>query len=259
MNKLKLRFLFEYADGGKDQSLVTLHALLTVDGRRLSNEETDILHLDELVGSIYGYGPFEIYTCGCGIAPCAGIWEDITVDQVDGNVLWTVPNPLKTPKEGSTTYDHFVFDRQLYRQAIRDGLEAAKTIILQHDGSVSVGPHGFTAEQLLQLTTVEPDEVIDRRPRPRQAEVCHGPVFVENRYICRVVEEEIAGRGVHTWVEGWTGSRWSRNMEPNMPMNTVIAALPASAAIMAEAGVPDEPFPPGYELPPLGNNRYGVA
>ena len=92
MNTLKLRFLFGCGETFEDDAVV-LHTLLTVDGHRLDDEETDMLHLDELVGSIYGYGYFEIYTCGCGFAGCAGIWEDILVDQDGDTVLWTVPQP----------------------------------------------------------------------------------------------------------------------------------------------------------------------
>ncbi|HCC53467.1 MAG TPA: hypothetical protein DEQ20_00860 [Desulfobulbaceae bacterium] len=259
MNILKLTFCsIPDHDMGKANTLV-LSMLLTVDSQRLSDkEEFDMLHLDELVGSIYGYGPFEIYTCGCGTAQCAGIWEDITVDQVGDNVLWNVPNPLITFIEGST-YDHFVFDRQQYRQAIHDGLDEAKSMILQHGGSCRVGPYGFTAGQLLQLTTIEPDAVIDRRPQPRHAHVCHGPVFVENRYIARVVKEEIAGRGSsHMWVEAWTGIHWTRETIPSIPMDTVYASKLAPVELLAEAGVPEEPFPFDYELPPLANNRSGI-
>jgi len=235
-----------------------IRSLLTVDGKRLWNEETDTLHLDELVSSIYGYGPFEIYTCGCGYAMCAGIAEDIVVDQDGGNVLWTVPRPLKTPAEGDMEYDHFVFDRAQYRQAIQDGLEAAKRIADQHAGEIDIGPHGFTVDKLNQLTTAEPDQVVDRRLRERIVKVVHGPGLVDERYICRVVKEEDTGRGFKLWVEGWTGTEWARNTEPHISMDAADKAIPALASVLAEAGVPDDPFPPGYESPRLGNNRYGL-
>jgi len=257
MNTLKLRFLFGYGEAYKEDAVI-LHTLLTVDGRRLCEEETDTLHLDELVGSIYGYGYFEIYTCGCGFAGCAGIWEDILVDQDGDTVLWTVPQPLQPQEDDQTEYKHFVFDRQQYKQAIQRGLEGARKLVNSHPGKISIGPSDFTVENLFQLSTEMPEEIPDRRPGKREVSVHHGPVFVENCYICRIVEEKRADKCVGFWVEGWTGSMWTRDMTPSIGMNTVEDAPPAPLSILVEAGVPDEPFPAGYRLPELGKNRCGI-
>jgi len=257
MNTLSLRFLFDSVEGNEEEGGV-MHTLLTVDGQHLDDDEgTDMLHLDELVGSIYGYGSFEIYTCGCGIAQCAGIWEDIWVDQQGDSVLWTIPQPLRQGTDGQTTYRHFVFDRERYRQAIQTGLDEAIKLANDHPGKISIGPSGFTIEELSKLSTERPDEVVDRRHTgKREVFVYYGPALVENCFICRIVEEKRDGKGFGFWVEGWTGSGWTRNV--SIGMNTVEEAPLASVEILMEAGVPDEPFPPGYRLRDLAKNRWGL-
>ena len=257
MNTLKLRFLLGYEETYEEDAAV-LHSLLTVDGHRLDDEETDMLHLDELVGSIYGYGYFEIYTCSCGVAQCADIWEDILVDQEGNTILWTVPQPLRPLEDGQTEHKHFVFDREHYRQAIQTGLDEAKKLVRGHPGEISIGPSDFTVENLLQLSTEMPKVIPDRRPGKREIFVHHGPVLVENSYICRIVKEERSETCTGFWVEAWTGTMWTRDMEPSTGVNTVKYLPPVSLSILAEAGVPAEPFPPGYQLPELEKNRWGI-
>jgi hypothetical protein len=80
----------------------------------------------------------------------------------------------------------------------------------------------------------------------------------ENCYISRIVEEKRAGKCVGLWVEGWTGSMWTRDVSPSIGMNTVEDASPAPLSILVKAGVPDEPFPPDYKLPELAKNRWGI-
>lgn len=257
MNKLTLRFVFALDEKDSGEMQIAAHALLTVDDCRLIDTATDMLHLDELVGSIYGQGYFEIFTCGCGIAQCAYIWEDILVDQDGGHVLWTVPQPLAPFKDDQVSYKHFVFDREEYRQAIEDGLEEARKIARYHDGKISIGPHGFTVEDLFQLSTERPERVIDRRPGPREVFVEHGPVQLANGSIYRVVSEKRSDQWAGSWVEGWTGCMWSRDMIAAGGIPGVERTPVATAETLAEAGVPEDPFPDGYALPELGKNRNG--
>jgi hypothetical protein len=242
VNTLKLRFITEYDKTIEKRDTVILHSLLTVDDHRLTDDETDMLHFDELIKSIYGYGYFEIYTCECGFAGCAGIWEDILVNQDGGTVLWTVPQPLKTPDEGETEYNHFIFDREQYRQAIQTGLDEAREIIKKHAGEISIGPDGFAKVDLLRLSTEKPEEIVDRRPSERIFAVSHDPVLVEDQYICRIVSEECLGKWVGSWVEGWTGTHWTKDMNPSISMNKAIESPSAPISILAKAGVPSEPF-----------------
>ena len=162
-----------------------------------------MLHLDELVRSIYGYGPFEIYTCSCGTAECARIWEDITVSQEGDYVSWAVPKPLITQEEGCTDYEHFVFDREQYRQAIKNGLDEARKLTDTCTGHVSIGPYGFSVEKLQQLSVKPPATITDRRSSKKTLTVCHGPVIVEDKFLCRVVKEEDLNQRVNLRVEGW--------------------------------------------------------
>lgn len=256
MNNLKLRFLTGYGETYEGEHETILHTLLTVDDRRLSDGETDMLHLDELVDSIYGYGYFEIFTCGCGFAQCAGIWEDILVDQDEDTILWTVPQPLKPLKDDQTEHKHFVFNREEYRQAIQKGLDEARKIANDHAGKILIGPSGFTVEKLLQLSIDIPEEIPDRRPGKREVFVHRGPVLIENRYIFRIVKEKRGNKCAGFWVEGWTGLMWARDVTPSIGMTAVEAAPPAPLSLLAEAGVPDDPFPPGYQLPEMEKNSW---
>ncbi len=68
------------------------------------------------------------------------------------------------------------------------------------------------------------------------------PVYVQGRFICRVVGDLSERPGSGMWVEGWTGSNWSADAMRMPSMNEVFASPPCPAEILREAGVPADPW-----------------
>ena len=67
----------------------------------------------ELAKSCQTSGEMEIFTCGCGVAGCAGIYDGIRVTHTETCVEWLCPNPLADPdtdEEYPAAWIKFSFD-----------------------------------------------------------------------------------------------------------------------------------------------------
>ena len=109
------------------------------------------IDMEELVLSCRFSGEFEILTCGCGIAICAGIDDGIKVIHQDNKIIWKVRNPVNWPTykdlPKKVSYVEYVFDKQQYVEAIRASVEEAKQSLRYAEEEckfVETGPHGFT-------------------------------------------------------------------------------------------------------------------
>jgi hypothetical protein len=76
--------------------------------------------------------------------------------------------------------------------------------------------------------------------------VLHGPAVVEG-LLARIVEAFIPAGGHMESVEVWCGHCWDSSIVPAPSFLEVAATPRASPTVLAAAGVPAEPFPPGYE------------
>ncbi|MBV5337765.1 MAG: bifunctional (p)ppGpp synthetase/guanosine-3',5'-bis(diphosphate) 3'-pyrophosphohydrolase, partial [Deltaproteobacteria bacterium] len=116
------------------------------------------MDLHALADSCRYSGVFEILTCGCGVAGCAGIYEGIRVTHGDGIINWQVPRPFSWPTHKTLpkniTYTEFVFDKQQYVEAICNGIKEGKKLLLYEEEkheSVETGPCGFTTYDFFSL------------------------------------------------------------------------------------------------------------
>ena len=50
---------------------------------------------DEIAKSLKAPGIFEIFTCGCGVAGCAGIYEGVRVEHENDLIRWTFNQPYE--------------------------------------------------------------------------------------------------------------------------------------------------------------------
>lgn len=119
--------------------------------------------LKELVKSCQLSGEFEIVTCECGIAGCAGIYKGITVTHETDKVSWKVPSPLSIHEvikyEGRTDeslheslkYDTYVFEPNSYIKNIEIALEDAKKIAVENAMHIKCVPFGFELSDLIKL------------------------------------------------------------------------------------------------------------
>lgn len=80
---------------GENDDYDTLVVFIYADGQPIVDLNAGGYATDwgQLIQSIHGSGEFEIFTCTCGYAGCAGIWEGVQVRQVGPNVIWHVTQP----------------------------------------------------------------------------------------------------------------------------------------------------------------------
>ncbi len=118
--------------------------------------------LRELTKSSQCSGEFDIFTCGCGFAGCAGIFEGIHVEHLPEAVVWDFQEPLS-----ERGYFHFSdekwaslrtpvrlsFDPDEYQQIIGTGIRKIKAMVVETDRPVSLGINHFGNNDLMALET----------------------------------------------------------------------------------------------------------
>jgi len=89
-------------------------------------------------------GNFEIFTCGCGIAGCAGIEEGVTVAHTGQRIEWSLRSPqskdgFKDEQEWRERSKllHFSFDRAQYIREIQQEIVFAE---FNHPKNIELGP-----------------------------------------------------------------------------------------------------------------------
>ena len=156
MNKLELICdIEELADSSEEKTKFLTHKL-RIDGKLFNRKHP--LDLNALADSCKFTGEFDILTCGCGIAGCAGIFEGIHVVHGEDAIIWRVPKPLCLPSKKpprKVTYTEYLFDRNQYVEALRTGVERGKRLLWDHDNFeyelIRTVPHGFTTYDFFQL------------------------------------------------------------------------------------------------------------
>ena len=129
--------------GTQEEGNTTLYSQIWIDGQHL--DEPHFIDLPALIQSIYKEGWRDIFTCGCGIAGCAGIPDGIRVIHSGEFVRWEFRRPLSAgnlvdpalsewEKTGIST--HFIFNRPQMICAVREFLDAVRHL-------VSYLPHRF--------------------------------------------------------------------------------------------------------------------
>ena len=149
VSQLDVRFVLRSAGG---QIRVASPQLL-VDGEPIP--ERLPVDLRALVRALAGRGRFDVFTCGCGSAPCAGVEEGVSVTRRPGRIGWDYRLPQSSDGFGSpqawrsaSTRHHHVFDPQQAIAAVRSALlEADRT----HPEDVEYPPYGFERDDIRQL------------------------------------------------------------------------------------------------------------
>lgn len=107
-------------------------------------QEPHDICLSSLVASCYSSGEFDIFTCGCGFAGCAGIEEGIRVTHKGGRIQWSLRSPQSTRGFGSeqqwrakSKLLNFSFDQAQYIQEIQQELAFGE---FNYAANVEFGP-----------------------------------------------------------------------------------------------------------------------
>jgi hypothetical protein len=130
--------------------------VLEINGQAVYEEFS--IDLPELAKSCQLDGEFEIFTCGCGVAGCAGIFQGIKVAHSPAEITWACPEPMAVEDEsseefesGADNYRHFRFDPVQYFDAIDAGLRAIKGLAVSASGPVEFPVYGITLDDVLGL------------------------------------------------------------------------------------------------------------
>ena len=94
-------------DDGFDYLVVQI----SIDGKPLTDYTYYATDYIALVNSIDRSGEFEIITCWCGSAICAGLRQGVCVSHKENRVIWMINEP--------PPYRRLMFDAEEYAAAIR--------------------------------------------------------------------------------------------------------------------------------------------
>lgn len=142
-----------------DESKKLVYLEIWIDGQHL--DEPHPVDLIQLVRSLFEPGEFDIFTCGCGVAACAEIYQGIYVRHEPGRVLWHFRRPVsqRNPETGVAFEDEqewienssaveFTFERNQMVKDIQSGLDAMRA----EPADSEYSPYGFERANLDKLS-----------------------------------------------------------------------------------------------------------
>ncbi len=106
-NQLQARF--ERVPPGR-YDRIRLTAVLLVDGKPLVDFGYYTVDVDALSQSIQVSGTFDILTCDCGVAGCAGLNSGIHIEHEGNQIRWNLTEPLPARS--------FTFEQGQYQHAV---------------------------------------------------------------------------------------------------------------------------------------------
>lgn len=130
--------------------------VLEINGQAIHEEFC--VDLFELAKSCQLDGEFDIFTCSCGVAGCAGIFEGITVTHSPDEITWVCPEPIAVRTGSSDDVEdhvkdsrHFRFDPVQYLDAVNSGLREIKGLAVSASDTVDFLVRGVTLNDVLRL------------------------------------------------------------------------------------------------------------
>jgi hypothetical protein len=159
MNTFELRFFVEKHTKGQiynNEEFRLVYQEIWIDGQHL--DEPYPVCLMELTRSLFYPGEFTIFTCGCGYAGCASIFDGIFVRHEPEVIRWRFRRPVSSrefctddDEEGydgwiqKATWSEYVFDRNQMLTQIADALHDIRS---RTDSEDYYSPDGFERSHL---------------------------------------------------------------------------------------------------------------
>ena len=116
------------------------------------------IDLTELAKSCQFSGELNIYTCGCGVPDCAGIYKGIEVGHSVDAITWICPEPLAIKYDSPATHEdkvndsrNFRFEPDQYINTIDSGIKRIKSLAVSADGPVCFQVYGLKLNDVLAL------------------------------------------------------------------------------------------------------------
>ena len=151
MNTFEL--VFEILDRRPALAAPLVIQTIKIDGVEInSNLPIDLPHL---VRSLHFEGEYYIFTCGCGEAGCAGIFEGVHVSFEGDLIKWLVRDPIA--KVGYENFEDWDADAKTIcytfnKKAMIDNISVAVDIIKNRaNDSMEFSPYGFGKKYLERL------------------------------------------------------------------------------------------------------------
>lgn len=145
--------------GGK----IVLFSEIWVDGQHL--DEPHPIDLPLLVQSLHVPGCYEIFTCNCGVAGCAGIVEGIEVTHDAGLVRWFFRRPQSVSTLNPPSFDAWektakritlTFDLAQMVHAVQTYLETVRALVGNDPGKGDWPVHGLSVQDVLKIDPNKP-------------------------------------------------------------------------------------------------------
>ena len=123
---------------------VTVEAL--VDGRSLYDGEPDVFDAVRVLAQSTHPDTLDIYTCSCGNAGCAGIWEDTNLVVGKDFVSWVFPESDFRSRFGDEVFPAgtpmtVTFTKSQYVEALKELQDNIEALRVQHNLPFAVGPN----------------------------------------------------------------------------------------------------------------------
>lgn len=140
-----------------------IYSEIWVNGRCI--DEPHFLDLPLLVQSLHKEGWFEIYTCNCGFASCAGIVDGIRVIHDVQYIHWYFRRPQAAENlldeawnkwEATAVPVAFTFERDQMLLAIKTYLDLICRIVGDDPSAFDWPVHGLTVEDVLEIDPCKP-------------------------------------------------------------------------------------------------------
>lgn len=100
-------------------------------------------------------GELDLFTCGCGIAGCAGIFEGIRVSHSESSIVWQCPDPLADVEDSESEYPiawrHFSFDADRYAEAVEECIGRLVFLAITPPAATNFPVHDWKLEALVDL------------------------------------------------------------------------------------------------------------
>ena len=131
-------------------------------------------------------GEMDLFTCGCGISMCAGIYEGIRVTHSESSIEWRCPDPLADVEDSDAEYPtawrHFSFDPELYAEAVEECISRLVSLAITPPAATDFPVHDWKIQELVEL---EARPFSDRLPEEARRIVAR--TVVVDAYVDRII------------------------------------------------------------------------
>lgn len=162
------RLSFEVMKRGPDgHGSVWLCIVVKIDGEPYG--QAFVADVFAFAKSCQSAGEMDLFTCGCGISGCAGIFEGVRVTHTEAVIEWQCPDPLADDQDSDEEYPvawrYFSFDPDQYAEAVEECIGRFVSLAIMPPSATNFPVHGWKIEELVDLEARPFSERVPGKPR----------------------------------------------------------------------------------------------